>query len=57
MGRTPTISREALLDLADEIVRQGGGGALTIGALAQAAGISKEACNIPSPARMPSCRP
>ena len=41
MGRTPTISREALLDLADEIVRQGGGGALTIGALAQAAGISK----------------
>ncbi|WP_334194855.1 TetR/AcrR family transcriptional regulator [Pararhodobacter sp.] len=41
MGRTPTISRETLLDLADEIVRQGGGGALTIGALAQAAGISK----------------
>lgn len=41
MGRTPTISRDRLLDLADEIVRSGGGAALTIGALAQAAGISK----------------
>ncbi|MFN7050657.1 MAG: TetR/AcrR family transcriptional regulator [Gemmobacter sp.] len=41
MGRTPTISRDRLLDLAEEIVRNGGGSALTIGALAQAAGISK----------------
>lgn len=41
MGRTPTISRDRLLDLAEEIVRNGGGAALTIGALAQAAGVSK----------------
>ena len=41
MGRTPTISREELLDVAEGIVRRGGGAALTIGALAQAAGISK----------------
>lgn len=41
MGRTPTISRDRLLDLAEELVREGGGSALTIGALAQAAGISK----------------
>ncbi|NUB45665.1 TetR/AcrR family transcriptional regulator [Fertoebacter nigrum] len=41
MGRAPTISRENLLDLAEGIVRSGGGAALTIGALAQAAGISK----------------
>ncbi|MGO4852717.1 TetR/AcrR family transcriptional regulator [Phaeovulum sp. W22_SRMD_FR3] len=41
MGRTPTISRDRLLDLAEELVRSGGGAALTIGALAQAAGISK----------------
>ncbi|MBJ2153146.1 TetR/AcrR family transcriptional regulator [Paracoccus sp. IB05] len=41
MGRKPTISRDRLLDLAEEIVRHGGGAALTIGALAQAAGISK----------------
>lgn len=41
LGRTPTISRDRLLNLAEEIVRNGGGGALTIGALAQAAGISK----------------
>lgn len=41
MGRPPTISRARLLDLAEEIVRTGGGAALTIGALAQAAGISK----------------
>lgn len=41
MGRTPTISRDRLLDLAEEIVRTGGGAALTIGALAQVAGISK----------------
>lgn len=41
MGRKPTISRETLLDRADEIVRNSGAGALTIGALAQAADISK----------------
>lgn len=41
MGRKPTITRDRLLDLAEEIVRTGGGAALTIGALAQAAGISK----------------
>lgn len=41
LGRTQTISRDRLLNLAEEIVRNGGGGALTIGALAQAAGISK----------------
>lgn len=41
MGRKPTISRDRLLDLAEEIVCSGGGSALTIGALAQAAGISK----------------
>ena len=41
MGRKPTITREKLLDLAEELVRSGGAAALTIGALAQAAGISK----------------
>lgn len=41
MGRKPTISREGLLDVAEDIVRVKGGAALTIGALAQAAGISK----------------
>lgn len=41
MGRKPRISRETLLDLAEEIVRQNGSGGLTIEALAQAAGVSK----------------
>lgn len=41
LGRKPTITREKLLDLAEELVRNGGGAALTIGALAQVAGISK----------------
>ncbi|CAM3355612.1 transcriptional regulator, TetR family [Paracoccus aminovorans] len=41
MGRKPTISRDRLLDLAEDLVRNGGGAALTIGALAQAAGLSK----------------
>ena len=41
MGRKPSISREDLLNEAEEIVRAGGAAALTIGALAQAAGISK----------------
>lgn len=41
MGRTPTISREVLLSLAEEIVNSQGPQALTIDALAKAAGISK----------------
>ena len=41
MGRKQTISRETLLDLAEEIVRHDGAGALTIGSLAEAGGISK----------------
>ena len=41
MGRKPTITRDHLLDVAEGIVRAGGASALTIGALAQAAGISK----------------
>lgn len=41
MGRTPSISRDGLLDVAEEIVRSHGGNALTIGALARAAGVSK----------------
>lgn len=41
MGRKPTISRDGLLDVAEELVRARGGHALTIGALAKAAGISK----------------
>ncbi len=41
MGRKPTITRDRLLDLAEELVREQGGSALTIGGLANAAGISK----------------
>ncbi len=41
MGRKPTISRSRILDLAEEIVRTDGAKALTIDALARAAGISK----------------
>lgn len=41
MGRKPTITRRQLLDLAEEIVRNEGAKALTIDALARAAGISK----------------
>lgn len=41
MGRKPTITRQQLLDLAEEIVRTEGAKALTIDALARAAGISK----------------
>ena len=41
MGRKPTITREKLLDLAENIVRNEGAGGLTIDALARAAGISK----------------
>lgn len=41
MGRKPTITRDALLTLAEEIVNENGPQALTIDALAKAAGISK----------------
>lgn len=41
MGRPPTITRERLLSLAEEIVNEHGPQALTIDALAKAAGISK----------------
>jgi len=41
MGRKPTISRDGVLDVAEALVREQGGSALTIGALAKAAGISK----------------
>ncbi|PZO64567.1 MAG: TetR/AcrR family transcriptional regulator [Paracoccus denitrificans] len=41
MGRKPTITRDHLLELAEIIVRDGGAAALTIDALAKAAGISK----------------
>lgn len=41
MGRKPTVTRGQLLDLAEEIVRTEGAKALTIDALARAAGISK----------------
>lgn len=41
MGRKPTIMREALLEIAEEIVRSEGATGLTIDALAKAARISK----------------
>lgn len=41
MGRKPTITRGQLLDIAEEIVRSEGAKALTVEALARAAGISK----------------
>ncbi len=41
MGRKPTINRDALLTIAEEIVNNEGPQALTIDALAKAAGISK----------------
>jgi|TARA_R110000751_G_scaffold34382_3_gene85210 AcrR family transcriptional regulator len=41
MGRKPTISRNGLLTIAEEIVNAEGPQALTIDALAKAAGISK----------------
>jgi AcrR family transcriptional regulator len=41
MGRKPTITRESLLNAAEDIVNNEGPQALTIGALAKAAGISK----------------
>lgn len=41
MGRKAVISRDKLLDIAEDLVRKDGASALTIGALAAAAGISK----------------
>ncbi len=41
MGRPPTIDRDEVLDLAEDILLKGGTGALTIDALAKAAGVSK----------------
>lgn len=41
MGRKPTIAREGLIELAEEIVRSEGAAGLTIDALAKRAGISK----------------
>ncbi|MBD0413925.1 TetR/AcrR family transcriptional regulator [Oryzicola mucosus] len=41
MGRKPTITREGLLEMAEQIVRNDGASGLTIDALAKAAGISK----------------
>lgn len=41
MGRKPTITREGLIELAEEIVRREGAAGLTIDALAKRAGISK----------------
>jgi AcrR family transcriptional regulator len=41
MGRSRTIDRDAVLDAAEMLVRERGGQALTIGAVAKAAGITK----------------
>jgi AcrR family transcriptional regulator len=41
LGRKPTITREGLIELAEEIVRGEGAAGLTIDALAKRAGISK----------------
>nr|WP_314075409.1 TetR/AcrR family transcriptional regulator [uncultured Roseococcus sp.] len=41
MGRTPTIDRDKVLDLAEGILLREGTGGLTIDAVAKAAGISK----------------
>lgn len=41
MGRKPTITRDGLLTIAEDIVNTEGAQALTIGTLAKAAGISK----------------
>jgi AcrR family transcriptional regulator len=41
LGRKPTITREGLIELAEEIVRREGAAGLTIDALAKRAGISK----------------
>ncbi len=41
MGRPPTIDRDRVLDLAEQILLADGTGALTIDAVAKAAGVSK----------------
>ena len=41
MGRKPTITRNLLLDIAEDIVRSDGAKGLTIEALARSAGVSK----------------
>lgn len=41
MGRHPTIDRDRVLDLAEAILLRSGTGAMTIDALAKAAGVSK----------------
>lgn len=41
MGRKPSIDRDAVLDVAEAIVRDSGAAGLTIDAVARAAGISK----------------
>lgn len=41
MGRPPTIDRDKVLDLAEGLLLNGGTGALTIDAVAKAAGVSK----------------
>lgn len=41
MGRPPTIDRDKVLDLAEDILLKAGTGALTIDAVAKAAGVSK----------------
>lgn len=41
MGRSPTIDRDKVLDLAEQILLKDGTGALTIDAVAKAAGVSK----------------
>ena len=41
MGRPPTIDRDKVLDLAEQILLKDGTGALTIDAVAKAAGVSK----------------
>lgn len=41
MGRSPSIDRDKVLNLAEEILLKGGTGALTIDAVAKSAGISK----------------
>ncbi|MBU8544427.1 MULTISPECIES: TetR/AcrR family transcriptional regulator [Roseomonadaceae] len=41
MGRPPTIDRDKVLDLAEQILLKEGTGALTIDAVAKAAGVSK----------------
>lgn len=45
MGKTRTIDRDHVLDMAEQIVGEQGAAALSIDALAKAAGISKGVCS------------